>query len=406
MNTRRQFIVEGLMLTLLSMSPARASPDLSDEELDDLFEADAEPTPPGFQAAKEVERWSLLPARPQARWPLRSQSVDFRHISGKAPKVLVQPFELTSDTLRQLAYLNSFDLSKTKEHILFGLRGCSLAGKNSNHFVDAVRIVESTPDHIHPRCILGVWRPKHDDLWVTSGSTVPNIEYMYQMTKGGLPCNLLPTGLHRYRVGTHRASSRYPQFGAFQQVDPVPVLRNRNNLSFELPPVDRFDMSIFLVVADNIHAGMLENSPRPPYFSSAGCQVIPGGYSRDGLHRPYGAWSMFRERAGLKNWGPHSPPPNGAFADNGRMFLYMLLTGAEARIVSAGGADELGPRIRFGSSGKRVARLRQELRINSGGQSVDQQTMVALLRWQMDEFGYSDGVINPEVNITPHKNRS
>lgn len=392
--TRREFILQGLSVGLIWPPEAISQGSFSEEELDELFEADAEETPAGFKGPKKVARWSALPSRPQAKWPSRSKSVDFRHIAALAPVQMPDSFHLTGAVLHKLAVLNSFDLNRSREHILFGLRGCSSMGVTPNGFVRSVQIAESVPDHVQSKCLIGVWRPDQGDLWITNGSTVPNIEYMYQMMKGGLPCNMLPTGLHRYQVGTHRAGSRFPQSGAFRQLDPVPVLRNRNNLSFELPPLDKFDASVNLIVADNIHAGFLEHSSRPPYFSSAGCQVIPGGYLRDQSGAAYGRWAVFRERAGL---GPPAATQrsNGSTPDDGRIFLYMLLTGAEARLVAQGQSSLIGPTIRFGSSGKHIMRLRDRFGIMPYGTRVDQVTMLALLRWQMEQLGYSDGIIDP-----------
>ena len=394
MTTKRREFLLGVAAAGLA-GPLRAAfqADPATDDLDALFEADAEETPPGFEEPAPVARWSTLASRPQPAWPERSRSVDYRHIVEQAPVQSTGAFRITSAVLHKLAALNSFDVGRSRERILFGLRGCSPAGRTPEGFVPWVHLVETAPDHLHSRCVIGVWRPDQDDLWLAGASTVPNVEYMYQMVQGGLPCNLLPTGLHRYEVGTHRAGSRYPQSGAFRQLDPVPVLRNRNNLIFELPPVDRYDTSINLIVADNIHAGILENAAHPPFFSSAGCQVIPGGYLRNATRAPYGRWAAFRERAGL---GPAAPlaRASGATPDDGRIFLYMLLTGAEARLAADETSPPMAPTIRFGSSGEHVRELRRSLGIAAPANRMDQQTMLAALKWQLAHVGYADGIID------------
>ena len=81
-------------------------------------------------------------------------------------------------------------------------------------------------------------------------------------------CNLLPTGLYNYTVGTHRPNSRYPQLGAFLQSDAVPVLRCRNKLICHFLQLTA-DGNPPHIVGDDIHAGILERSPRPPFYSSA-----------------------------------------------------------------------------------------------------------------------------------------
>jgi hypothetical protein len=389
---RRDFLLSGFAAGFGFPESSTAQALADQANIDDLFQADAEPRPPSFKEPKTVGRWAALDTPPKPQWPQRAVSVDFHHLSKAAPKLETESFSLTGEVLRSLAKLNSFDLSRTREHVLFGLRGCSPT-KIKLNFSSSVEVVESLPDHLNLRCLLGVWRPHQNDLWVTSASTVPNVEYMFQMMNGGLACNMFPTGLHRYLVGTHRAGSKYPQRGAFRQLDPVPVLRNRNNLTFELPPTDKYDVTIDRVVADNIHAGVLESSQHPPFFSSAGCQVIPGGYRTNGENTAYGQWAVFRERAGLKPV-VFAPSNVTSTIDDGRSFYYMLLTGAEARLIARGQSVLLDSRLRFGSSGPRVRRLSERLTGNSTSSYFDQTLMASFLAWQMKRLNYSDGVID------------
>jgi hypothetical protein len=366
----------------------------------DLMAADAESgqaTPMPVAAASDSTRPCPSRHKPRAdiRWAERINSIDYHHISASAPQPDLAPFALTSSALETFAVANSFSIGRSTT-VIFGLRGATLVDATPNTFTRSITIRESIPDHNHLRCLIGLWRPAFGDMWLTRGSTVPNSSYMNSKLDCAYECNLLPTGLHRYIVAPHAASSNFPQPGAFRQAVPTGVLRIKNDLCFEMPPIDDFDFTTGIVY-DDIHAGRLEDSLIPPYYSSAGCQVVPGGYS-DHHTSPYGDWAKLRELAGLNRLSRSSIGKGWQTVDDGREFHYMLLTGAEIRLFQQNHFF-VGNRLRFGSSGQRVKDLQTALRISSHNSEFDLVTMRALVDWQLQNLNYADGILTPEIQI-------
>src|SRR5262249_39117890 len=157
--------------------------------------------------------------------------------------------------------------------VLFGLRACTLDGDAlSSGWTTSARLVEATPDHVHARCVLGVWDRPGGRIMVFKGSTVPFWKSMENYRQGGDRCNMLATGLYEYRVGTHRLGHRLEIRGAFLQEGPVVVLRTVADLVYQV--TDLWDSGN---VGDNIHPS--RHAGTTP-FSSEGCHTIPGEYDR------------------------------------------------------------------------------------------------------------------------------
>jgi peptidoglycan hydrolase-like protein with peptidoglycan-binding domain len=314
-----------------------------------------------------------------ARWADDTVSPDYRHLGQPG---LSQAFGFSAAHLVELARLNHFDVDDGQDEVLFGLRGCQLVEPSTNGFVSTVQLSEDLPDHNDYHCVLGVWKRSTNQLAVFSGSTVPNWKLMnLQKENGGQRANMLLTGRYSYTVGQHRAVT-----GAFIQQPNVVVLRSNDDLMYEIGDVFERHSP-----ADNIHPGF---SPKDAKFSSAGCQTVPGSWDAKSGHT--GIWSQFRRAAGLSD-------------DNrsrwGEKFIYMLLTGREARLVATGGERARLTRLRFGARGPAVEALQMALQsegLYSGTIDGDmgQNTTWAWVRWQQkNEGGTADGIVTPAAAL-------
>jgi Putative peptidoglycan binding domain len=309
-----------------------------------------------------------------ASWAPDALSPDYKHLN---VPISQQEFDFTAAHVAALCELNRFQIADAADEILFGLRGCVPANGMGNEFSASVRLREDVPDHRDFHCVLGVWKRSTSELAVFRGSTVPNRRLMKaQLDLGGQRCNMLPTGCYRYRVGIHRQQI----VGVFRQEDEVVVRRTKEDLTYE-----RTDFTEKHLPADNIHPALSDSDAR---FSSAGCMTVPGHYIANTAnaqgHR--GDWAIYRRRAGLSD------------DDDSRMgvrYIYVLLTGREARLVSQGNSPE---RLRIGSKGDDVSALQQSL-IDSGflqGQpdgDMGKNTVSALIHRQREqEAGAADGI--------------
>lgn len=354
--------------------------DLTPEEV-----ADAEPR-------AQAEAWAEATAKPtravlgeaDVHWAPDAQNIDYRHLGAALE---TRPFTLTPALLQRLCQLNRFDINAGQDEVLFGLRGCEFAVDHSipGDWTTSADLSEAVPDHKQPRCILGVWKRSTGRFRLFTGSTVPNWVLMERYREGGDHANMLPTGRYLFQVGTHRAGTRGEVRGAFLEHGDFVVLRTLNDLEYAIG--DNWDSGDF---GDNIHPARLDGRAHPPYFSSAGCQTIPGNVN-DGHHT--GNWAAFRAAAGLSASSPAS--------ENGRRFVYALLTGRDARLLAENHPESTLLRLRFGSSGADVQGIQLGLstagllRSSSNG-IFDAPTKMAYLRWQTArDSSTTDGVVTP-----------
>jgi N-acetylmuramoyl-L-alanine amidase/peptidoglycan hydrolase-like protein with peptidoglycan-binding domain len=353
--------------------------DLTPEEI-----ADAEPPRP---RTAELDVMLQAPRRvltaADVRWAPDDHSIDYRHLG---VGIDTSVFTFTPALLERLCTWNHFDVTTGQDEVLFGLRGCQLEGNHTpTGFVASVRLTEAVPDHQNARCVVGVWKRSTRQFSLFQGSTVPNWVLMERYREGGEHSNLLPTGRYLFQVGTHRAGTRGEVRGAFLEAGPIVVLRTLDNLEYEIG--DTWDSGDF---GDNIHPARLDGNRAAPFFSSAGCQTVPGNF-RDGHNT--GNWSDFRTAAGLSA----SAPAN----ENGRRFVYILLTGRDARLTASGASINALTRLRFGSSGADVSTIQITLRSQGhlrGGASgsFDPATKMAYLAWQRARnAATTDGVVTP-----------
>lgn len=365
-------------------SPTRAAdaaPEYSDEEVVKILLEEAQDAPLATEATLG-SFWFQKPEgqRPSPNWPQDNIAYDYAHL---ARYVLPsEEFELTAQAILDYISLCSYE-PNTKEKLLFGIRGCVLPDpKRVTDFAAAHIVRDIRPDHINNLCLLGVLDFANKKIALFAGSTVPNVDLMEMQARGLLACNMLPTGMHTYRVGAHK---RTRQPGAFRQQASVWVHRAKGMLEYSLDANDNiWDDLDGALPADNIHAAILNYRRKPPYFSSAGCQVVEGAYGADGA--PIGPWADFRRHADLSH-PPVLTDQNGASTDDGREFSYVLVTGKEAHVLATMGPAPVES-LRYGSEGKRVEKLQDVLlkaAVLDGSYQrgkIDRKTMGALIKWQ------------------------
>jgi N-acetylmuramoyl-L-alanine amidase len=348
-------------------------------------------------------------AEPLSRPPLTARdarvapdnvSPDYRHLG---QPINTTPFTFNAQTFERLCQFNSFNVNSGadgrtgRDEVLFALRGCVLAeGRtNTGTLVNSVSLVEAAFDHQQSRCVLGVWQRSTGRVAAFLGSTVPFWRSMENYRQGGDACNMLVTGRYIHTVGVHHPNHRLEIKGALLQNGPVVVVRTLDDLSYEVN--DRFENGN---VGDNIHPSR-HTSPTDP-FSSEGCSTIPGTYDR-GSERHAGLWSEFRAAAGLT---PNSAPA----AENGRRFVFVLLTGREARLAASGANAATLTHLRFGSNGVDVRAIQQGLTRTGHYTGIDDGqmgpgTVMAYVNWQRAQNASAptaDGVVTPATGRLLH----
>ncbi|MGR4866722.1 hypothetical protein [Caulobacter sp. LARHSG274] len=305
-------------------------------------------------AATKQKYWRLPAAQQIApAWATAAHNTDYRHLAGlTAPET----FDLSAGVLQTLADRNAFVFSGARPVRVVGLRGLVLAdGSQEAGWAQSHSVKLSTPDHLNPRCLIGLWHPSDGAIRLFSGSTVPQVANMFcSLATKGWGTSLLPCGYYRFNAGTHKAASPRPQPGALRNSGTYIVLRTTSDLTYD--PFDKNEVWTF-GAAHNIHAA--GPGLRNPRFDSSGCQVILGGYSADRT-TSYGPWKSFQNAAGLAAADGKVVGPLPA-----DFYEYMLLTGLEASLAAAGGAGFADyRRLRPGSRGPRVQTMTQQLIID------------------------------------------
>src|SRR5262249_24797492 len=143
------------------------------------------------------------------------------------------------------------------------------------------------------------------------------------------------------------------------QMTPVWVHRSQKELIYlSDQPGTQWDDLDGELPYDDLHAAMLSSRKNPPFFTSAGCQVVVGAYNGK---VPTGSWAEFRKAAGLQH--PPVMLDTARTADDGIEFTYVLLTGKDAGLAALGTEDALktARALRFGSSGALVKELQEKL---------------------------------------------
>lgn len=323
-------------------------------------------------------RWYKIPEgdRPMPEVPLPNNSPDLSHLSSFAAPPETS-FMLTIEHLEFLASRNSFEFDSSNSRRLIALRGCMLAdpGVSDSGWAESHQLVEVACNHIDLRCLIGVWDADSDRIRLFKASTVPNVNNMFAFRNEITGCNQMPTGLHRYVIGTHRAGSKTKQIGAFRQARPIVVLRTTNDLSYRNS--DDFDFwDDHGWPWDNIHSSIFSTRGRGVEFSSAGCQVVEGNYDwKNDPSKTRGAWAEFRVAAGL--------PRKADTSADGRQYDYMLITGREAALAAQGNDDFNSNYdvVRFGSTGPKAKAVQEMIGAGSDGKFFA-GSFYKLIQWQ------------------------
>jgi len=352
-------------------------PDYNDDELAEIFADNGEPvlSEAGDYVVKGLGDWPLWwndDPLETARWPTHENTIDYAHL----PPGNDDPFLLSDATLRQLAAAHSYTNFVNRPFILFGVRGAKKTANSTTPaaFEREIAIVETKPDHFEHKCLLGVWDTRNKKIWAIAASTVPHVAYLYAQREAGTfayEANMMPTGLYRYTVGTHRNRSKSAQPGAFRPASKsFAVLRCLTDGPIMMGADKYWDIRKSNH-GDNIHAGTYSTRADRPKFWSAGCQVMPGYYS-DNDTVPQGDWARFRIAAGLRRAPSFTrrieiSPGRFDFAtsEDNRLYNYLLTTGRDVRLAAA---DESEPTLRFGSRGKSVKEFQAALGVPRAGQ--------------------------------------
>ncbi|HEY0997640.1 MAG TPA: peptidoglycan-binding protein [Gemmatimonadaceae bacterium] len=320
-----------------------------------------------------------------ARWADDAVNPDLRHVAAAGVSV---EFGIDEASLANAVFLNHFALPAAHRRVVFALRGCRLHGAPG--WTRQLAVEEDLPNHFDNCCLIGVWNRDDHRVIAFHASTVPNWVYMEKYRQGTDKANMLVTGLHSFRVGTHRPGTDGAVPGCLLQDEPRVVLRTRDDLTYTV--TDFWDHGW---QGDNVHPARTSIHAPPsttPDFSSAGCQTVPGDYANG---RFTGDWAAFREALGFDNAHPS--------ANDGTSVSYILLGAREFRV--AGGASQPAmSRLRFGSSGPAVIALQSALRKLPGNGrlatdgSMGPQTVAALIAWQQArDNGAADGIVTPAI---------
>ncbi|MFN9779053.1 MAG: hypothetical protein ACK55V_04005 [Alphaproteobacteria bacterium] len=401
-------------------APADAS-DITEDFLEKLFANNSEDIKPPGAAARltqtqyrdilaDLERGVAIP-----KFAATEDSPDLFHT---ASAISTTPFELKFAHLLALAEANGFELALgTNPRVLFGLRGCRIALSSAETFGTSIQLIESTPDHYTPHCVIGVLDTTMGTITAYNASTVPDAAYVYAQATELEGANMMPTGLYRYDVGTHGMSRKVietRQPGAWRQARAWPVRRVRKvpeNRVLAYTHAAQWDTGnacgpLRPSTGNNIHAAILDATSLKTKFSSAGCQTIPGRYAPR-PRKPVGAFSRLREAAGLVS-ELALQEVDGVLqtrtSDDGKPFRYMLLTGREARIAATvTDASRALKRLRYGSRGDALERLRAALAARGhtctaeDGSSMGMRTVAALVTVQRELGVPADGIVTPEL---------
>lgn len=230
--------------------------------------------------------------------------------------------------------------------VLFGLRGC-LPTNLQDITKTALKPLRQVPvDHRRLRCTVGSADRQTGLLMACPGSTVPHLKHIEKaLAQSGQGANCLTPGLLRFAKGKHPSAGGHGSHDAFQQAQPFPHQRTRDDLDY-----DDDDVITVGTPGDNLHASYADTTSNdfPPNFESAGCIVVAGFPLRQGYpqSRDLGCWPRFRD---------------AAYATGQESFTLVLAHGGEAEAVATAALGTVPCMLRFGSAGPLVERVQRAL---------------------------------------------
>ena len=362
--------------TAFAQAQEHFPPEPDDETLKRIFVDNSEPLEDEY-VLKGLNDWPLWwDQQPleMAQWPPDAEAIDYAHLPERNAQ---RSFLLNDAVLRRVVASHSYARLVTNQPlVLVGVRGARRAQPPALEpvYENAIELVEERPDHFDHKCLLVVWDTAAKKVWATAASTAPHVAYLFAQREASTfahEANMMPTGLYRYSVGTHRNATSSCQPGAFRPDNKAfAVLRCIADGTITMSRRQYWDMRA-TNHGDNIHAGTFSSRADRPKFWSAGCQVIPGFYS-DGNTVPRGDWARFRVAAGLgktpvitKRREIAPGRFDVATSEDGRKFSYVLTTG---RDVLLAGENQSPRTLRFGSSGATVKALQAALGVPTAEQ--------------------------------------
>ncbi len=400
---RRRTVLSGLAGVAALSLPGFAQTPVDDP--DSLFEDDAEPSAPNVVRTKALTNYPLWwehPDPPSAQWASADEALDTAHLP-RGP--FARALEIDAAAFRRALAFSGIDEATLGPRVLFGLRAGALL--DAHVFADDAMLrprftlQEATPDHFDFGCVIGVWDRQSDGFWVSPGSTICNVAYLFGQAKAGRAdkfCNMLSTGVYEYAVGVHNNGKKTRQPGAFILQSRVGIVR-----SFDEPlgfsTADSWEWR-GPDVRDNIHGAYVLPAGRPR-FSSAGCQVLPGTVDPATRSQPIGAWRQFRIAAGLRPdpdiTTPESDKPMWVkTSEDGQSFSYVLLSAREVLLAAENRvSDPALLKLRRGAAGERVKRLQEALSLTADG-AFGRETQQAIVNRQKILSGLADGVVTPQ----------
>lgn len=342
----------------------------------------------------------------QVQWTQDGVSPDYSHLQD--PALRGTTFEFGAQEFELLLDANGFEPTREHHRIVVALRGAALVTALEHPSVmqrqedrEKLTLQDVRPNHQDFRCVIGVYNTATKRFSGYMASTVPNRRAVATYYTGQQSGNMMPTGCYRFEIGWHLASmdDRKIPGCLIENGRQKAVLRSINNLAYDVQ--DAWENH--RLHGDNLHPAKSEQSAK---FSSWGCLVVNGNYAvgddgdrARGTHT--GEWGLFRQALGLAKTGT---------PDHAKQFDVVLLTGLEAAIahdiVARGQTTDpeavksrIG-RLRQGSAGERVARLRRGLNVPPGKTSAnvfDHALVKAFADRQLQDFKTADGVYSPAM---------
>jgi hypothetical protein len=298
-------------------------------------------------------------------------------------------FKINHSILSDLFRINNFELPPQAGLVLIGIRGSLPCDPDNTSFAQEQLLATRDIDHKNLRCTLVQWKPQSGEVAVFAGSTVPSLSNILGF-RANPPrkSNCLTPGFYKnYVKGKHRPANQLNWHdGLRQDGQPLAIRRTYNNTTY-----DNFDtIEISTGCDDNIHAAWTRDVDSG-YFSSAGCQVVMGiplcGKTQATQSDNQGPWKDFKDNV---------------YAIDQAAYPYALFLSSEVLKVSNGKGQQVGAKLKFGSSGELVRQLQSRLiALNLMQGSPDgnfgKGTFNTIKKFQTDHFGLAavDCVVGP-----------
>jgi hypothetical protein len=214
---------------------------------------------------------------------------------------------LTSDILDRLFVNWGLDWIRQEQpdsHILLAIRGskrasspdnCGTHFSRKNLFTKKVFLESAKLDYQHMKCMLGMWKPQEQTLWLGIGSTVPHKKWVDKAIKQeGKGCNQLEPGFYTDLTKGEHLQGKPRGHMALRQTAYRCIRRTARGI-----PYNKQDPLFYSNPYDNFHCA---GNPHPEKagYDSAGCLVLAGTAYRSRLPKEEqventGPWAFFHD---------------------------------------------------------------------------------------------------------------